>query len=249
MSITSIFYSTWHRFKQNWPSQCPLCRLPALGGLLCKACRHDCLLSRQVGQFCRTCAIKISSQDDLCAECQINPPPFRLAVAAVDYDFPIPLLMHQYKKLCHIHLSAVCADLIWHALQEQFPNWPTTLQAWVAVPSSASTLKRRGFNPALEIARKLSAYNDLPCFLTALKVNERVEPAVQKKASRDRRWQQAFNRYEGNKPMNGQWVGLVDDVMTTGSTLSACAQVLLDQGAAGVVAVVLARTPRTLAQF
>jgi len=156
--------------------------------------------------------------------------------------------MHQYKKACHIHLSAVCADLMWHALQKQYPDWPT-LQVWVAVPSSASALKRRGFNPAIEIARKLSAYSHVPCVRTALKVNETLEQDVQKKASRDRRWQQAYNRYEAGQPLNGQWVGLVDDVMTTGSTLSACAQVLCDNGAAGVIAVVLARTPRTLAQF
>ena len=242
MSITSVFYSTWHHFKQTWPSQCPLCRLPALGGLLCKDCRYDCLLSRQVGQFCRTCAIKISPQHDLCAECHVNPPPFRLTVAAVDYCFPIPLLMHHYKKSCHMHLSAVCADLIWHTLQKQYPNWATSLQAWVAVPSSAVALRRRGFNPALEIARKLSVYSDLPCVLSALKVNERVEPAVQKKASRDRRWQQAFNRYEGNRPLNGQWVGLVDDVMTTGASLNELAKTLKQAGASHVECWIVART-------
>lgn len=248
MPIIANFHKKWCAFKQTWPSQCPLCRLPALGGLLCPPCRHDCLSSRQVGTFCHTCAIKVSAQESHCAECLVNPPPFSVTVAAVDYCFPIPLLMHHYKKACHIHLSAVCADLMWDALQTQYRNGPS-LQAWVAVPSSCSALKRRGFNPAGEIARKLATYSHLPYIRTALKVNKALEPVIQKKASRDRRWQQARNRYEAGQPLNGKWVGLVDDVMTTGSTLSACAQVLLENGAAGVVAVVLARTPRILAQF
>lgn len=248
MPTLTDFHKKWLAFKQTWPSQCPLCRLPALGGLLCEGCRHDCLSSRRAGKFCRICAIKVNPQDDVCVECQTDLPPFSLTVAAVDYSFPIPLLMHQYKKECHIHLSAVCADLMWQALQVQYANWPS-LQAWVAVPSSAIALKRRGFNPAIEIARRLSTYSNVPCIRTALKMNETLAATEQKQASRDERRLQANSRFKAGQPLTGQWVGLVDDVMTTGSTLSACAQVLRENGAAGVIAVVLARTPRILAQF
>lgn len=248
MSIIEYIQNKWNEWKQTWPSQCPLCRLPALGGLLCKACWSDCLASRQNGYFCRVCAIRVSLQEGVCLACQSRPPPFSRTIAAVDYDFPIPLLMYQYKTLCQIHLSGVCANIMWQTLQTEFPEWPI-IQAWVAVPSSAKALKRRGFNPAMELARQLSFYSRLPLVRTALRVNESLVLAEQKQASRDHRWQQALDRYEAGVPLKGQWVGLVDDVMTTGSTLHACSQALMSQGAKGVIAVVLARTPRTLAQF
>tara|TARA_B110000503_G_scaffold139027_1_gene226447 strand:+ start:358 stop:828 length:471 start_codon:yes stop_codon:yes gene_type:complete len=156
--------------------------------------------------------------------------------------------MHQYKTLCQVHMAGACADLMWRTLQTQYLEWPS-IQAWVAVPSSTRALKRRGFNPAIELASKLSSYSRLPLVRTALCINESFALAEQKQASRDRRWQQALGRYEAGVALKGQWVGLVDDVMTTGSTLNACSQALLSGGAKGVIAVVFARTPRSLAQF
>lgn len=238
----------WRNFKHSLPSPCPLCRLPARGGLLCCACREDCLSSRQLGQFCPNCALKISYTEVVCESCQVNPPSFSYAWAAVDYRFPVPLLMHQYKILCQVQLASVFADLIWQSMQGHCVNWPA-INCWVAVPSSARALKKRGFNPAGEIARHLSALSGLPSLRSALKVNEDAASMVQKKASRDLRWLQAQHRYQAGQALKGQWVGLVDDVMTTGSTLNACARTLKTNGASGVVAVTLARTPRTLAQF
>lgn len=110
----------------------------------------------------------------------------------------------------------------------------------VPVPLHALRLRARGFNPAVPLARAVAAEVGAPCECVAL---ERI---------RDTPSQTGLDRRERRRNVAGAFrcraampetVWLVDDVLTTGATLSECARALRGRGARRIVAVCAARTP------
>jgi ComF family protein len=107
----------------------------------------------------------------------------------------------------------------------------------------------RGFNQAEDIARALAAQARHGTVMRALRRTRHTRPQADLDAeARRRNVQNAFTlshphwvRHRCMERLAGRHVVLVDDVMTTGATLDACAQVLLQAGAREVSAVVLAR--------
>ena len=103
---------------------------------------------------------------------------------------------------------------------------------------------RRGFNQAEEIARALARRLDLPC--EALLVRHRIGRR-QVGLGRRERLTALRDCYRpgrrGRSAGEGAVILLVDDVITTGATMEACARVLLDGGAAAVHGCAVARTP------
>ena len=111
----------------------------------------------------------------------------------------------------------------------------------VPIPSSDASLRRRGFNPAGELAASLGGCLQLPVRRGVLRrVREGPRQAFSR---REERMQRAVGLFECVAPIVGRPVGLVDDVMTTGSTVNAATHALLRAGAAEVTVLVAARTP------
>ena len=115
-----------------------------------------------------------------------------------------------------------------------------------AVPVHATRARQRGYDQAALIAGVAAAELGLPCVPL---LERRRETIAQFDLDRDQRATNvagAFGLADGagggdEGPIVGRWVVLVDDVMTTGATLTACASVLRDAGAIGVSAVTVAR--------
>jgi ComF family protein len=106
----------------------------------------------------------------------------------------------------------------------------------VPVPLHGSRERARGFNQARELARHLG-----PALLDALVRTRKTPLQADLPASRRHaNVRGAFSRGTG-RGLRGMIVVLVDDVATTGATLNACAEVLLDDGAAEVRALVAAK--------
>ncbi|MBI2763172.1 MAG: ComF family protein [Chloroflexi bacterium] len=118
----------------------------------------------------------------------------------------------------------------------------------VPVPASADRIRDRGYDQAALIAREASAHLGLPVRDDLL---ERVRHTIAQfdldRTSRGRNVRGAFRVRPGARlppgvgPSGTPWIVLVDDVLTTGSTLSACATTLLDAGACAVSAITVAR--------
>jgi ComF family protein len=118
----------------------------------------------------------------------------------------------------------------------------------VPVPLHASRRRARGFNQAMDLARRLSG-GTLPVRAAIRRVRATPSqtglPAVQ----RHRNMREAFaparrlcwRRRRTPAPLRGLVVVLVDDVSTTGATLDACAMALIEMGAAEVRAITAAR--------
>lgn len=106
------------------------------------------------------------------------------------------------------------------------------------VPSDGATLRRRGYNQARLIARALAIQVGLPCEEALLRLKHSPQIGLSRRqrlvAVRD-------NFVVLPRKIEGQRVLVVDDVLTTGATLSECARVLKSAGARSVWGAVAAR--------
>jgi ComF family protein len=215
-----------------WPSDCLLCLDPAVAGSVCDNCER--LLPRSA-ERCQRCALPLP-EGRLCGECLRNPPPFDDVVTAFDYRFPIDRLVHRFKFSADLATGAYLGDALARAVAAAPP--PDLV---VASPASAARLRERGFNPALVLARRVASRLGVALDPRGLaKVRHTPPQTGLDRADRRRNLRGAFSV---RRRLEGPHVVVVDDVMTTGATLSALATVLKDGGASRVSGWVVARTP------
>jgi ComF family protein len=96
----------------------------------------------------------------------------------------------------------------------------------VPVPIHAKKLKKRGYNQSHFIAEGIRNITDLPVDLTS--IQKELNTASQTRKKRFERFENVTKTFtlESSTPLKGKHILLVDDVVTTGSTLEACANVL-----------------------
>ena len=118
----------------------------------------------------------------------------------------------------------------------------------VPVPVHGDRARRRGFDQAELIARATGRALGLPCAPILERTRATTAQFDLDRRARASNVRGAFAlRPRGGlanaraSPLAGRWIVLIDDVVTTGATLSACAEPLLEAGAIGVSAVTVAR--------
>jgi ComF family protein len=119
----------------------------------------------------------------------------------------------------------------------------------VPVPVHADRARSRGYDQAELIARAAARELGLPCAPILERARATIAQFDLDRSSRATNVQGAFrlrprltrDGRRDERPLQGRWVVLIDDVVTTGATLAACAEPLLAAGAIGVSAVTVAR--------
>lgn len=109
-----------------------------------------------------------------------------------------------------------------------------------AVPVSSNRLKERGYNQAEMIAQKLSKYTGIPYVQFLRRVETSTVTQTGKMNRSERLSSKRFEPLEGMTICSHSGVLLIDDILTTGSTLNECGDILLDMGAGFIKAAVLA---------
>ena len=113
----------------------------------------------------------------------------------------------------------------------------------VPVPLHRRRLRERGYNQSALLAREVSKLSGIPND-EGLLVRTKDTPPQVRAVSREQRRSNVEDSFRCPENVEGRALILVDDVATTGSTLSACASALKDRGAASVWGLVLAREGR-----
>jgi ComF family protein len=167
-----------------------------------------------------------------------DPPAFGRARAVARFDGTARRLVHRLKYSDRLDLAPAMGRWMRRAGAEVLEG----ADLLVPVPLHPFRLWRRRFNQAAELARAIAGAGGPPVIYDALRRTRPTRPQVGLSASeRARNLQGAFAvRAEDRPRLAGRRLVLVDDVMTTGSTLDVAARVLRRAGAAEVDALVFA---------
>lgn len=227
------------------PPICHICRsfIPEAGIIhICQECRNNLPLVSSL--LCSICGIPFHGTGDghPCGACIKNPPQFDLARAHFLYEGPIRELVHSFKYNQQTHLRHPLALLTLQGMGSFLAdNNPHLI---VPVPLHRSRLRQRGFNQAVLLGRVLSRRLNLPLLPDSLVRTRPTEPQINLSATERKVNVKGAFTVKSPDQIAGKRILLLDDVMTTGSTMNECAKELKKAGAEMVTAVTIARTAR-----
>ncbi len=230
-----MFARLFSRLLDALPSQCMVCH-----GWPSQSLCEDCVSHfAQPQPRCLTCALLLPPGVRQCGECIKKPPPLDACLAAVSYAYPWSHLIQGYKFHAHPGRAGAFALLL-----RSTPWVEPALEAAELVlpmPLSAERLRTRGFNQALLLANALAPGKTSSQMLLRIQ-----DTPPQSSLSRSERLQALKNAFAVEPLLASQIKGkrlvLIDDVMTSGATLYAAAQVLRAASAAHITGLVIART-------
>ena len=187
------------------------------------------------GGFCRRCA-RHTGGPDLCHACAESPPPLSRLIAVYRFDGAIRDAIHALKYSDIRALGPLLGELM--------SNDPRIARldpdAIVPVPLHPRRERSRGYNQAALIGWPIAELMEVPVagdLLWRTVDNLRQVESLSGSA----RSRNVSGIFEASPDVGGKQILLVDDVATTGSTLTECAGTLLKAGALRVDAVVLAK--------
>lgn len=215
--------------------RCRFCTSPGTGGL--ELCRYCAAELPWLDAHCRQCALPLinAGEGRLCGDCLRHPPPFQRVCAPFHYSHPIDVLIKALKYGNDLAAARLLGDLLADHLGRRRVPMPNAV---IPVPLHPRRLRQRGFNQALELARRL----DVP-LAPQLVCRTRATAAQSRLGVRERRHNTrgAFSVTASHLPTH---VAVIDDVLTTGATAAELARALRQAGAEQVEIWVAARTPQ-----
>jgi predicted amidophosphoribosyltransferase len=212
-----------------FPRRCVVCALP--GATLCPRCVAS--LPRISGPICARCGAPVAWPVDRCRECSGRRLAFASARAAVEYDAAVRAVLSAWKEGGLRGLASLAASVVEEALP------PPSAQLITFVPPDGDRSLQRGHHPPERLARELGCRWELP-----------IAPLLQRTRPLPR--QRGLSRADRRRNVRGAFrasrvrgrVLLVDDVYTTGATVSAAATALRKGGATSIQVVTFARALR-----
>jgi ComF family protein len=236
--------SLWRNLRQQLlPNYCAICKNQS-ENLICVQCQKEFFPNQNYR--CPCCAIPIPASapasNHLCGECLKKRPTFDRTIVACNYLPPIDHLVLALKFGHQLGLAKAFAkelrNQISNMSQEALPD------LICPIPLGAQRLVARGFNQSLEIAKPLG--NDLGIPVRHNLLLRLRDTLQQSSLHPDARHKNVRNAFTVNPEMcsliQGRHVAIVDDVITTGTTLNEAAKVLKRFGASKVSNFVFART-------
>lgn len=232
----------WPAIIQNWlyPPSCILCGdLTDTGRDLCQGCEGDLSSTTPA---CPICALPIPHRSPKlpCGRCLRKRPLFERCLAPYRYLPPADELIGGLKFNGRLSHARIMGELLANYVRTQLTpdNYP---QALIPVPLHPHRLRERGFNQAVELARPVARRLNIP--LRWRLCQRQVPTSPQTGLSAVERRRNLRNAFRVSDLRGIRQVALIDDVITTGATVTELTRTLLRAGAARVEVWAFCRTP------
>ncbi len=215
------------------PARCVLCRRPANRHIsLC----HECESALKANlTACESCARPLEkNHGGLCGKCQKNPPYYDSTLAPLLYKDAARTLLIELKFQEKLLNARIIAE-IFTKLANIDPN-PDLI---IPVPLHSSRLRERGYNQSLEIAREITTISKIP--IDWKNCERRINTARQSELPIKQRRTNVKGAFQSHRRFDNLHVVIIDDVMTSGSTVDELSKVLKKSGAKRVDVWVMAR--------
>ena len=179
----------------------------------------------------------------LCVTCRAQlfamvQPECDAAVVAVAYEGIARRLILNLKYHNRRQIVSVLVELLAQRIMQRAPNIATICDVVTWAPTSTARVRRRGLDQAELLARRLARVLDVPCRRLLIKTSTNVQTG----ASREERLRGSV--FSARKLGVNSHVIVVDDVVTTGTTLRCAADALHKAGARQVTCVAVASAVR-----
>lgn len=250
-------------FATLFPSDCRLCGTPLTNISRLPVC-DDCLGAMRpiAGGLCSICGERlespfafagqpVESSEALCGLCRRLEPPYVKATAYGSYESGLRELIHLLKYNQVRPAANVLGRMLAEAIEDLQPLFAGGEVLVVPVPLHVKKMRQREFNQSELIARAALKLKPSGGFqLSTGSLQRRRETKSQIGLSRHQRRENMRGAFVAAQPeeIKGREILIVDDVFTTGTTVSECARVLLRAGASSVYVATVARTLKTEAQ-
>ena len=224
------------------PPYCVVCGLQRgeRSTSICPQCEADFFA---VGTMrCERCAIRLmnitSGAPRICGRCLAEMPHFDTTMTLTDYVSPVDGMVMALKFTARLDLAQFFGQLL--ASRSSALLRSISDAVVVPVPLAFERIRQRGFNQAHHIARAFASAAGRPLVIDRLVRVRHTAPQQTLALKERRRNVRGAFAVEGRI---GEHVFVVDDVMTTGSTLDEVARALKQAGALRVHNLIVARTP------
>ena len=216
-----------------FPAICLICGQRGQDGIdLCLTCQASLCHALTI-PACQRCREPLPTQEaPYCGTCLQHPPAFDYTYGLAYYAQPMMHCILALKFNQQLIYARMLGTLLARVIRKHWYSKQPLPQVIIPMPLHPARLKERGFNQSIEIARPISQALNLPMDLTGVK---RSKPTVtQNTLSAKQRYHNLKDAFQANRNYTGLHVAIVEDVVTTGNTVQACALSLKTKQAARI---------------
>ncbi len=220
----------WFKKISDWllPCYCALCHNPTTNTALCTPCTGELPWLKNP---CVCCAKPLISETIIhpavCGDCLTNPPSYQALIAPFQYKYPIDYLILNLKFGNKFIYARILGELMAETIARHYQpiNYP---QLIIPVPLHPRRLRERGYNQAVEIARPIQKKFRLP--LSVHQCGRIIDTQPQAAIAASGRSRNVKSAFSAALSIKATHVAIIDDVVTTGSTVSELTQALRKVG-------------------
>lgn len=201
-----------------------------------------CIICNTLGaMLCRSCELTLTPWENDLSWPLKTYPSLKHVYSAVEYRDTAPALIQQVKYAYYWRYTELWARLIFRATQPFLRQHRIT--ALVPVPQHPQHFLSRGFHPTRQLARSLSQLSGIPAYPKLLQRKGSDTAQASRAAQARTQTLFEFSLRPGQSIAATERICLLDDVCTTGTTLSGCAKALSSAGLNFCIGATVARTP------
>jgi ComF family protein len=214
--------------EKMWPAECFICQTE--GSWLCDTCQKQLItIKAPTCPFCN----RLSEKGQTCSRCRS-----RYALtgnrALWYYKEPLKTVIGRFK---YQGVTAIVDTFVpkLAEIAQQFPHQPEII---TSVPSAPHKWRERGYNQSALLAKATAQQLNIPYQDLLIR---QPKSLAQVGLTRVERLANVTQQFQPKIPLNNQSILIIDDVITTGATLNACAVTLKQAGSGPVWAITLAK--------